>query len=104
METALLESDVTRELERLVTLTLSMIKGNPAQMIELTTVKEGDAHADIATLLVDDVVFYFTDMKGEDDFDDYIELRSSLFPQMAISLPRPLFTRIKEQGWSEDLC
>ena len=104
METALLESDITRELDKLVSLTVSMIKGNPAQMIELTNIVEGDAEADVATLLVDDEVFYFVDLQSHNPMEDYIELRSSKFPQMAITLPRPLFTRIKEKGWRGDLC
>ena len=104
METALLESDITRELDKLVSLTVSMIKGNPAQMIELTIIVEGDAEADVATLLVDDEVFYFVDLQSDNPMEDYIELRSSKFPQMAITLPRPLFTRIKEKGWRGDLC
>ena len=104
METALLESDITRELDKLVSLTVSMIKGNPAQMIELTNIVEGDAEADVAPLLVDDEVFYFVDLQSDNPMEDYIELRSSKFPQMAITLPRPLFTRIKEKGWRGDLC
>ena len=104
MESATLESEVTLELQKLVELTLSMIKGNPAKMIELTSLEEKDASADIATLLVDNEIFYFVDIKSESALDDGVELRSSKFPQMAISLPRPLFTRIKEKGWSEDLC
>jgi hypothetical protein len=104
VETALLESDITRELDKLMSLTVSMIKGKPAKMIELTSITEGDSEADIATLLVGDDIFYFVDLKSENPLEDYIELRSSKFPQMAITLPRPLFTRIKEQGWRGDLC
>lgn len=104
MEATTLESDITKELNKLVKLTRAMIKGNPAQMVELTSVDDDDICVDIATLLVDDDIFYFTDAKSEDPLDDYIEIRSHALPQMAISLPRPLFTRIKEQGWSEDLC
>ncbi len=104
MEATTLESDITKELNKLVKLTRAMIKGNPAQMVELTSLDDDDICVDIATLLVDDDIFYFTDAKSEDPLDDYIEIRSHALPQMAISLPRPLFTRIKEQGWSEDLC
>ncbi len=104
MEAATLESDIKSELAKLVNLTLDMISGNPAKMIELTSVEDGDSSADIATLLVNDEIFYFVDMKSENPMDDGIELRSGKMPQMAISLPRPLFTRIKEKGWSEDLC
>ena len=104
MEATTLESDITNELNKLVKLTRAMIKGNPAQMVELTSLDDDDICVDIATLLVDDDIFYFTDAKSEDPLDDYIEIRSHALPQMAISLPRPLFTRIKEQGWSEDLC
>ena len=104
MEAATLESDITLELGKLVELTLAMIRGEPAKMLELTSLEEGKANADIATLLVEDDIFYFVDIKSENPIDDAIELRSSKFPQMSISLPRPLFTRIKERGWSEDLC
>ena len=104
MEATTLESDITKELNKLVKLTRAMIKGNPAQMVELTSLDDDDICVDIATLLVDDDIFYFTDAKSEDPLDDYIEIRSHALPQMAISLPRPLFTRIKEQGGSEDLC
>tara|TARA_B100000035_G_C21015664_1_gene561680 strand:+ start:718 stop:1032 length:315 start_codon:yes stop_codon:yes gene_type:complete len=104
VEATTLESDITKELNKLVKLTRAMIKGNPAQMVELTSLDDDDICVDIATLLVDDDIFYFTDAKSEDPLDDYIEIRSHALPQMAISLPRPLFTRIKEQGWSEDLC
>lgn len=104
MEAATLESDITKELNKLVKLTRAMIKGNPAQMVELTSLDDNDICVDIATLLVDDDIFYFTDAKSEDPLDDYIEIRSHALPQMSISLPRPLFTRIKQQGWSEDLC
>ena len=44
------------------------------------------------------MIYFITDAKSEDPLDDYIEIRSHALPQMAISLPRPLFTRIKEQG------
>ena len=98
MEATTLESDITNELNKLVKLTRAMIKGNPAQMVELTSLDDDDICVDIATLLVDDDIFYFTDAKSEDPLDDYIEIRSHALPQMAISLPRPLFTRIKEQG------
>lgn len=104
MEAATLESDIKSELAKLVNLTLDMISGNPAKMIELTSLEAEDSTADIATLLVDDDIFYFVDMKSENPMDDGIELRSGKMPQMSISLPRPLFTRIKEKGWSEDLC
>ena len=104
MEAATLESDIKSELTKLVNLTLDVISGNPAKMIELTSLEEGTSSADIATLLVDDEIFYFVDMKSDNPMDDGIELRSGKMPQMAISLPRPLFTRIKEKGWSEDLC
>ena len=104
MEAATLESDIKSELAKLVNLTLDMISGNPAKMIELTSLEAEGSTADIATLLVDDDIFYFVDMKSENPMDDGIELRSGKMPQMSISLPRPLFTRIKEKGWSEDLC
>ena len=104
MEAATLESDIKSELDKLVQLTLNMIGGNPAKMIELTSLEDDGSSADIATLLVDDDIFYFVDMKSDNPMDDGVELRSSKFPQMAISLPRPLFTRIKEKGWREDLC
>ena len=104
MEEATLESDIKSELAKLVNLTLDMISGNPAKMIELTSLEAEGSTADIATLLVDDEIFYFVDMKSENPMDDGIELRSGKMPQMSISLPRPLFTRIKEKGWSEDLC
>ena len=104
MEAATLESDIKSELAKLVNLTLDMISGNPAKMIELTSLEAEGSTADIATLLVDDEIFYFVDMKSENPMDDGIELRPGKMPQMSISLPRPLFTRIKEKGWSEDLC
>ena len=85
METALLESDITRELDKLMSLTVSMIKESPPKMIELTSITEGDSEADIATLLVGDDIFYFVDLKSENPLEDYIELRSSKFPQMAIT-------------------
>lgn len=96
MENAIIESSVTDELRKLNEIALRMINGESMKVIEFTTITEGKDSADVATLLVDDEIVYFVSNTSEDEgIDDFIELRSSKFMEMSISLPRPMFTRFK---------
>jgi len=108
-----IEAEVLAELDKLIGLVKRMISGEPMQASPLAEFEEGIESADLASILDDGQEFIFIDSHSPEPLEDYIELRSTLFPEMAITLPRPSFTRMGEQPvideasiskWREDLC
>jgi len=110
-----IEAEVLAELQHLISLTKRMIAGEPLKASPLADFSEEDGEAELMTIYDDGKEFVFIDSSNDDNLlNNYIELRSTLFPEMAISLPRPAFTRTKSETeimnptdlakWREDLC
>jgi len=109
-----IEAEVLAELERLMDLVKRMISGESMKAASLADFDEGYGKAEVASIIENGQEFIFINAEGDDSLDNYIELRSTIFPEMAITLPRPAFTRMnKESGlmsadalakWREDLC
>ena len=104
VEPVTIGSDVVEELAKLSKIATRMINRESMKVLELSTIKEGDNVADIATILVDDEVYYFVSNTSKDGLEDFLELRSSKFLEMSITLPSPVYTRFKAPTWREDLC
>lgn len=91
-----------------------MISGESMKASTLARFNETYGKGDIASIIENGKEFIFINAEGDDSLDNYIELRSTVFPEMAITLPRPAFTRMNEESglmsadalakWREDLC
>jgi hypothetical protein len=108
-----IEEEVLSELENLVRLVQKMISGESLKAAPLAEFLESYGQADLASIFDNGQEFIFISSEGDDKLDNYIEIRSTLFPEMAITLPRPAFTRMGESSpmsaeslakWREDLC
>lgn len=109
-----IEAEVLAELELLLGLAKRMIAGEAMKASPLANFDESGGKADLASIVDGDKEFIFVSSEGADALDNYIELRSTTYPEMAITLPRPAFTRIGEVSapmsaealakWREDLC
>lgn len=97
-------SEVVEELVKLSAVATRMINSESMTVLEMSTVTEGDCEADIATIIVDGEVYYFVSNTSKDGLEDFLELRSSKFLEMSITLPSPVYTRFKAPTWGEDLC
>jgi len=106
---------VLAELQHLIALTKRMISGEALKASPLADFNEQDGEAELMTIYDEGKEFVFIDSSSSDNtLNNYIELRSTLYPEMAISLPRPAFTRTKPETdmmspadlakWREDLC
>lgn len=102
------------ELQHLTELAKRMITGESLKATPLVDLDATDGTADIMTIIDDSKEFIFINCESDEAANNYIELRSTKFPEMAISLPRPAFTRVSEESkstdaaslakWREDLC
>ena len=109
-----IEAEVLVELEKLIALAQRMIAGEAMKASPLANFDEVNGKADLASIIDNGEEFIFISSQGDESLDNYIELRSTTFPEMAITLPRPAFTRIGEPTdamsaealakWREDLC
>lgn len=107
-----IEAEVLAELDKLIGLVKRLISGESMEATPLVEFSEGKDSADLASLFDAGQEFIFIDSHSDQPLENYIEIRSTLFPEMAISLPRPAFTRVSEQQteeaalakWREDLC
>lgn len=110
-----IEAEVLAELQHLISLTKRMIAGEGLKASPLADFNEEDGEAELMTIHDEGKEFVFIDStSGDNNLNNYIELRSTRFPEMAISLPRPAFTRTKPEStvmsaeelakWREDLC
>ena len=108
-----IEAEVLAELERLMDLVKRMISGESMRASSLVNFDEEYGKADIASITEGENEFIFISAEGDDSLDNYIELRSTLYPEMAITLPKPAYTRIGSHDpmtaddlakWREDLC
>lgn len=110
-----IEAEVLAELQHLISLTKKMIAGEGLKASPLADFNEQDGEAELMTIHDEGKEFVFIDStSGDNSLNNYIELRSTRFPEMAISLPRPAFTRTKPESdvmsddelakWREDLC
>jgi len=105
VETIAIESAVVNELNALHALALRMIGGEAMNVIEFATVEEGPDSAEIATIDDGGEIYHFVvNTSKEQEIDDFLELRSGKFLEMAITLPKPLFTRFKAPTESGELC
>jgi hypothetical protein len=109
-----IEAEVLAELERLMDLVKRMISGESMRASSLVNFDEEYGKADIASITEGENEFIFISAEGDDSLDNYIELRSTRFPEMAITLPSPTVTRMGEKTlmmsddalakWRQDLC
>lgn len=110
-----IEAEVLAELQHLISLTKRLISGEALKASPLADFDEEDGQAELMTIYDGGKEFVFIDSSNEDNLlNNYIELRSTVYPEMAISLPRPAFTRTKTEAsvmspkelakWREDLC
>ena len=109
-----IEAEVLVELKRLMGLVKRMISGESMKGSPLVNFDEGYGKAELVSIVEKGIEFIFISSEGDDALDNYIELRSTIFPEMAITLPRPAFTRMGDEispmsadaldKWREDLC
>lgn len=110
-----IEAEVLAELQHLISLVKRMIGGEALKASPLANFNESDGDAELMTIYDEGKEFVFIDSESKDNtLNNYIELRSTLFPEMAIALPRPAFTRQSAEAkhmdadalakWREDLC
>ncbi len=110
-----IEAEVLAELQHLISLTKRLISGEALKAAPLADFNEADGQAELMTIYDGGKEFVFIDSSNEDNLlNNYVELRSTVYPEMAISLPRPAFTRTKSEAsvmspmdlakWREDLC
>lgn len=92
-----------------------MIAGEALKATPLADFDEVDGEAELMTIHDEGKEFVFIDSTSNDNsLNNYIELRSTRFPEMAIALPRPVFTKTSSEAevmsdtdlakWREDLC
>jgi len=109
-----LEAEVLAELQHLTELAKRMITGESLKATPLADLDATDGTADIMTIIDGGKEFIFINCESDEVANNYLELRSTMFPEMAISLPRPAFTRVSQESvhmdeaalakWREDLC
>ena len=94
--------DVSEELSRLHHAVDLLVKGGPQPCEEAYEVLIGGNKMTVASMPIEERTFYFVVSEGE---ENYIALRSSIFPEMEIRLPMPTYLRVgKRDLGSEDLC
>ena len=110
-----IEAEVLAELQNLISLTKRMIGGESLKASPLANFNDPHSDAELMTIHDNGREYVFIDSESSDNtLDNYIELRSTIYPEMAIALPRPAFTRtsadvapMDEEAlakWREDLC
>ena len=94
--------DVSEELSRLYQAADMLVKGGPQACEEAFEVTIRGNKMTVASMPIEERTFYFIVSEGE---ENYIALRSSIFPEMEIRLPMPTYLRVgKTALGSEDLC
>ena len=107
-----IEDEILAELDKLIELVKRMIAGEAMSATPLMEFREGGDDADLVSIFDEEREFIFIDSRGNGPLEDYIELRSTTLPEMAITLPRPMITALREtrrskiegDKWREDLC
>jgi len=111
-----IEAEVLAELQHLVSLVEQLIGGEPLEATPLADFNEVDGDAELMSIYDKGKEFVFIHSYSIDNpINNYIELRSTTYPEMAIALPHPAFTRTSSlltnimdadalAKWREDLC
>ena len=111
-----IEAEVLAELQHLISLVKRMIGGESLEATPLADFNEVDGEAELMSIYDEGKEFVFIhSVSKESPLDNYIELRSSTYPEMAIALPNPAITRTSPfltnlmdadalAKWREDLC
>ena len=110
-----IEAEVLAELQNLISLVKRMISGEALKASPLANFNDDNSDAELMTIHDKGREYVFIDSESNDNtLDNYIELRSTIYPEMAIALPRPAFTRTSAEvkpmdadalaKWREDLC
>ncbi len=99
--TAIALEDVSEELDRLYRAVAMLVKGGPQACEEAFEVTVRGNKITVATMPIEERTFYFVVSEGE---ENYIALRSSIFPEMEVRLPMPTYLRVGKAALGEDLC
>ncbi len=105
-----IEDEVLAELHALNQIVGHLVSGQPLKAVEMTSMNADDGDCTIATILFEEKEYFFVDAVGNDVLDNYISVRSSAYPEMAIQLPRPAFLHMGAESttdiakWRQDLC
>ena len=84
-----IEAEVLAELQNLISLTKRMIGGESLKASPLANFNDANSDAELMTIHDGGREYVFIDQSNDNTLDNYIELRSTIYPEMAIALPRP---------------
>jgi hypothetical protein len=111
-----IEAEVLAELQHLISLVKRMIGGETLEATALADFNESDGEAELMSIYDEGKEFVFIHSTSRDSpMDNYIELRSTAYPAMAIALPNPALTKTSSSSvntmdadslakWRDDLC